>query len=202
MTAGYKHKGGAGKGRPWGDDRSGRAAADAAQSRATTPDERAAMSVDDWADGLRERVAERRRAAEAAVPGDATTADGPPGGAARAQDRLSDGSQREPATMTGSDSAAAAVVLRAAADLIERDGWCQGSRRVGAARCLVGAVSETADRMFGGGPRACRAERAAYWAVESADPGVWEVGVVAWNDAEGRTAGEVVGVLRAAAEAS
>jgi len=60
-SAGYKHRGGGGAGRRFGEARSGRAVADAAQSRATTPAERARMNVDDWADGMRERVAERMR---------------------------------------------------------------------------------------------------------------------------------------------
>lgn len=87
---------------------------------------------------------------------------------------------------------AVADTLNRAADLIERDGWCQGlGRDADGSRCAAVALHDAqADRLVW---------RGAYRALKA------RVGtrlVVDWNDTPGRTQAEVVAALRAAADAA
>jgi hypothetical protein len=83
-------------------------------------------------------------------------------------------------------------VLLAAADLLERDGWCQGTLRDGIGRhCTNGAIN-------------------AVTLVYMGDPfsGAWKLlyslldrtSVTAWNDAPWQTAENVIATLRKAAQ--
>jgi hypothetical protein len=89
---------------------------------------------------------------------------------------------------------AVADVLNVAADLIERDGWCQGyfTDPLGR-RCVDGAICATSTML----PTTHWTDRAAarsallLWLGERH---------IDWNDAPGRTQAEVVAALRAAAE--
>ena len=80
-------------------------------------------------------------------------------------------------------------MLTAAADLLEEKGWIRGTGVDDQGRhCLVAALSDAADSFPGGD---------AYWpaleAVQQRVPGGW---VVRWNDAPGRTAEQVIALLR------
>ena len=88
-------------------------------------------------------------------------------------------------------TAQVAADLRAAADVLERDGWTQGRfyDRSTHARCAVGAIHYVVNHK---GVRAVQAREA------FADH-VGEMGS-SWNDAVGRTAAEVIAALRAAAD--
>ncbi len=91
----------------------------------------------------------------------------------------------------------AAECLRKAADLIERDGWCQGSYQNETGRCLVGALDWVANEVRDQWPRPNYEAR---WLVIDM-LGVYGVGLeVGWNDTPGRTADEVTEILRAAAD--
>lgn len=88
---------------------------------------------------------------------------------------------------------AVADVLNGAADLIERDGWCQHEwNDKDGRRCIAAAIAEKA----GVGAPYERAIRTVAF-----HPGV-DAGlkVIDWNNASGRTQDEVVAALRAAAE--
>lgn len=84
-----------------------------------------------------------------------------------------------------------AMVLREAAAIIERDGWCQGDYRDGKKRCAVGAIADARppdwpDRLFD--------------AVDSAIEAVVGTAILPdWNDAPGRTKDEVIAALLSAA---
>ena len=101
-------------------------------------------------------------------------------------------------------SAQVAADLRAAADVLERDGWTQGSYTDdNGCYCAAGAVlkamrydlSEGGDYM-----RAVEAFEAVLRQVLRAGSSAPEGAVIAWNDAAGRTAAEVIAALRAAAD--
>lgn len=91
-----------------------------------------------------------------------------------------------------------ADVLTRAADLLERDGWRQGGLQQGCRRCALGAIVEAA------GVSVCAlvvslACEAVQLAAGIERPTIGGLGT--WNDAPGRTAGEVIGTMRAAAAA-
>jgi hypothetical protein len=87
---------------------------------------------------------------------------------------------------------AVADVLNGAADLIERDGWCQSRYLLETGeRCADGAIAVAGNGHHGG------VRSVARLALRSAIGGE---SVVIWNDAPGRTKAEVVAALRAAAE--
>ena len=76
------------------------------------------------------------------------------------------------------------MILNAAADLIERDGWCQYQFTKGDKRCLVGAI-----------------ERAAGYETYASVLMYFQkrqriANAVNWNDREGRTKAEVIAALR------
>lgn len=89
------------------------------------------------------------------------------------------------------------TILSAAADLLERDGWCQHVTKWEGKRCVAMAISDAIDpgpsldlegqRLYDQGIRAC----------ERQIPGA----VTIWNDARGRTVEQVCRMLRRAAEA-
>ena len=81
-----------------------------------------------------------------------------------------------------------ADVLNGAADLIERDGWVQGSPRTSEGRCMNMALQEVAGKQV-------------YWqAKRYVEDVVGFRATAAWNDTPGRTKTEVVAALRAAAK--
>lgn len=92
-----------------------------------------------------------------------------------------------------------AADLRAAADVLERDGWTQRAWRDGDRRCVAGALTRAVmDRT--------EAENSNFdrpWQAAS-DALALHVGEAAmiWNDRHGRTAAEVIAALRAAADAA
>lgn len=98
-------------------------------------------------------------------------------------------------------SAQVAADLRAAADVLERDGWTQHLYvDSNGCRCAAGAIlgaiqpGATSDIDLSSDQE----ERYdAAWAVLWAEVGR---GVQLWNDAPGRTAAEVIAALRAAAD--
>lgn len=94
---------------------------------------------------------------------------------------------------------AVADVLNGAADLIERDGWCQNQyRSVDGGRCLTRALADALDLPLNGpalwqhNPLYLDAE-----AVLQHVTGRWTI--VGFNDEPGRTKAEVVAAIRAAA---
>ncbi len=88
------------------------------------------------------------------------------------------------------DSKQVADVLNGAADLLERDGWCQKRGRIGPKRDVATAVVDAAVESW-------RAANQAFpWLREV----IGQDGVTIWQDAPGRTQAEVVAALRAAAE--
>lgn len=85
--------------------------------------------------------------------------------------------------------------LLAAAELLERDGWCQGhfKNKVGQ-RCLRGAlIAATANDGYINTKRLVEATEA----IEAAHDGRFYGAT--WNDRPGRTADEVIALLREAA---
>lgn len=101
--------------------------------------------------------------------------------------------------------AADAEVLNRAADLIERDGWCQGSDRLKDGICVGKAIELSAEALralwgedFDARPAFVALELAAGIRVDADHRSFG--GYVLWNDAPGRTKAEVVAVLRSAAE--
>ncbi len=79
-----------------------------------------------------------------------------------------------------------AEVARKAADLIERDGWCQGRFRNGRRRCLVAALDDVSHEAV--------TELAVVRVVLKEHTGErWSSD---WNDAPERTADEVIALLR------
>jgi hypothetical protein len=100
------------------------------------------------------------------------------------------------------------AALLAAADLIEEVGWCQGSAEDNAGRlCLFGAIMKVTDTYRSSAkPEDLLIERQAYsLACEAVAklprPGNRSTyhGAIAFNEYPGRTAQEVVALLRAAA---
>jgi len=87
---------------------------------------------------------------------------------------------------------AAADVLNKAADLIERDGWTQGTYQLDGKRCVDGAISATSHDWS--------TWRNRKEARELLRDTIGAQILVDWNDAPGRTKTEVVAALRAAAE--
>lgn len=82
-----------------------------------------------------------------------------------------------------------------AADLLEREGWCQGNFRQakpegGYRYCMIGACREVA-----GYSTAAAAD--AYAAAAACDAADAAYAAAQWNDTEGRTAAEVIAALRA-----
>lgn len=93
-------------------------------------------------------------------------------------------------------------ILNAAADLIERDGWCQGAFRRNGKHCLLGAIAETVagdarsgfNHILAHNDDAREAVRVFLATVQC------DLGVPHWNDKPGRTQTEVVAALRKAAQ--
>lgn len=84
-----------------------------------------------------------------------------------------------------------ADVLNGAADLIERDGWCQNtSHGAGGTRCAVAAIRDARPLPVG----------VYTGALEWFERTLGCPSAALWNDAPGRTKTEVVAALRAAAE--
>jgi hypothetical protein len=105
-------------------------------------------------------------------------------------------------------SAQVAADLRAAADVLERDGWTQGTySRTDGCHCVAGAVYAAICC-----PDPCEASDAEYHRVDEALTGLArflgrstlavEGVAIAWNDDPERTAAEVIAALRAAADAA
>jgi hypothetical protein len=85
----------------------------------------------------------------------------------------------------------AAEILRRAADVLRRDGWCQGDmRRADGHRCMAGAVIAAMVTVDGHWSRAI--EHAFFSVIGTHDR-------TGWNDTPGRTAAEVIAALEAAA---
>ena len=83
-------------------------------------------------------------------------------------------------------------ILTAAADLIEQDGWCQGSLQNDRGQhCIMGAISYAA---------ADYSVPEYHAAVDAVVETVDAYSVVRWNDQPGRTQAEVVAALRKAAQ--
>lgn len=104
--------------------------------------------------------------------------------------------------MTTATEAPVAEILERAAQILEERGWTQG--RYGAdsidiitagPHCAIGAIATA----YGDSDKYLRSEAelvlAEFLGLEYGD-------VEPWNDEEGRTAGEVIAALRAAAEAN
>jgi len=93
-------------------------------------------------------------------------------------------------------------ILNSAADLLEKDGWCQGypNNALGQ-RCALGAIWDVEHY----GPEAGQAEdlvrqlitKKRYGGTVSA---TYPLAISTWNDQPGRTAQEVIAVLREAAQ--
>lgn len=106
-------------------------------------------------------------------------------------------------------TAQVAADLRAAADVLERDGWTQeGYVGPSGSRCIVGVVT----KVLGGDDgeksvplankgRMVAARRMIAEQLDDACTDYW-YDVIDWNDAEGRTAEEVIATLRAAADSA
>jgi hypothetical protein len=105
-------------------------------------------------------------------------------------------------------SAQVAADLRAAADVLRRDGWTQGDYVADGCHCLVGAIVAALGGKDGEGsipidnqPRALAARRtlAQHFGDMSTD---WWADLIDWNDDPDRTADEVIAALEAAADAA
>lgn len=105
-------------------------------------------------------------------------------------------------------SAQLAADLRAAAEVLRRDGWTQGDYvGMGGCRCLVGAVTKVLGGDDGEGSvpsdnseRLNEVRRAIN--VQVAGTSDYWFDVIDWNDDESRTADEVIATLLAAADAA
>jgi hypothetical protein len=80
-------------------------------------------------------------------------------------------------------------VITGAANYIEAHGWKQAYGKHGGARCVMGALKSMTDDIF------IRME-----ARERIGATIGSPFVETWNDTRGRTKGEVVAALRAAAQ--
>lgn len=95
-------------------------------------------------------------------------------------------------------------ILNKAADLIEERGWGQGSEtwnnHNGAGLCLEGGILAATGMKLTDDFEACPAYRAVWAHLENDDRwGAYRGSLYNWNDAPGRTAEEVIEVLRATA---
>lgn len=89
-------------------------------------------------------------------------------------------------------SAQVAQDLRAAAEVLERDGWTQDeSISDSGQHCAIGAIVEAVDKDMS-------RENPAYYTFRD----YLGQSVSRWNDRKGRTADEVIDALRAAADAA
>lgn len=89
-------------------------------------------------------------------------------------------------------------VLLAAADVIECNGWCQDDAgRVGGPRCVLGALRQACLPELPGLAHAEAHGRLRTFVHASGA----SFDLIAWNDAPGRTAAEVIAALRGAAGA-
>lgn len=84
-----------------------------------------------------------------------------------------------------------ATILRAAADRIERDGWCQGTDLADDGSCCMVRAYEDASN----------GDDDAYVAAAHAMRRHIDATPTVWNDAPGRTVSEVLAALRGAADA-
>ncbi len=91
-------------------------------------------------------------------------------------------------------SAQVAADLRAAAEVLKRDGWTQGKfyDRSTRCRCVTGALNCAT----------ARSKRRFDSAWDALIPVIPDPNVIEWNDAPGRTADEVIAALLAAADAA
>lgn len=94
---------------------------------------------------------------------------------------------------------AVADVLNGAADLIERDGWCQYFYQdPNGCRCLAGAIDDAAGLDVSHASR--KDEESVTYQARCVVADVVGNNWTSWNDTPGRTQAEVVAALRAAAE--
>jgi hypothetical protein len=94
-------------------------------------------------------------------------------------------------------SAQVAADLRAAAEVLRRDGWTQGGADPNGRRCVVEAILAEG--------RDWRRALDAFRKQIDSNSGLRYPrgkGIAAWNDAPGRTADEVIAALEAAADAA
>lgn len=104
------------------------------------------------------------------------------------------------------DSITVPRVLRLAAALIERDGWCQGTYIAMDGRCCaVGALVQAGGGVidpdiYDAGPVEMARIRGAFDAVTKFIGRTWVTDLVDWNDEPDRTAEEVLAALRGAAD--
>jgi hypothetical protein len=104
-------------------------------------------------------------------------------------------------------SAQTAADLRAAAEVLERDGWTQGDfRNEYGCRCVSSAIAFVASE--------CRTSQAGLLDLDGGEFDRWvaaarlfretvrQDSIVRFNDEPGRTAAEVIAALRAAADAA
>ena len=106
-------------------------------------------------------------------------------------------------------NAQVAADLRAAAEILRREGWTQGKNIDDeGCRCILGALAcvatggKTSQDNWELGPNR---ERFAELRAAVHDVLIYDMppgGVVGWNDAPGRTAREVIAALEAAADAA
>jgi hypothetical protein len=99
-----------------------------------------------------------------------------------------------------------AADLLSAADVLERDGWCQGRLHTRGRHCTRGALNVVAGVVAASGASEAeylaaieRSDRAEAVLARSLGLGLGPGAVPIWNDAPGRTPEEVVAALRAAA---
>ncbi len=84
-------------------------------------------------------------------------------------------------------------MLLDAADLLERDGWCQGAYQDDDGHhCALGAL----DAVFGSKTSFKAIDWSAYARVNERLQDAVGLQIVHWNDAKGRTAEEVISTLR------
>jgi hypothetical protein len=101
-------------------------------------------------------------------------------------------------------TAQTAADLRAAADVLRRDGWTQGAYHCEGSHCAVGAIEMSTGVWVKGQyrnyaePRVTEAWRALMKHLGHDEPNA----IFAFNDAPGRTADEVIAALEAAAQAA
>jgi len=91
-------------------------------------------------------------------------------------------------------TAQVAADLRAAVDVLERDGWTQGGLSEDGRLCAIEAIWRACGQS--GGERSQNAVEQLRTAIP------FQRSIIGWNDTPGRTAAEVIAALRAAADAA
>ena len=97
-------------------------------------------------------------------------------------------------------SAQVAADLRAAADVLERDGWTQGDYVTECGRCVMGAIAAALGGSYGETSVPYENHGRRYLALREIRNSVGTYDLDLWNDTHGRTAAEVIAALRAAAD--